>query len=349
MKILISLLSLLLFSEAYENHTRVLRATEQRFSIIPPSLVRPAENLIDLEELKFFNLQNYIGRWQVYTPENLEKGLQFAARLDVFYLAANFLENYEKNIADVAKDFKTTTDTVIAYYDKFRDLCQAWCLKEFMNPTAKMGGPRKIIEIDETLLFKAKYNRGRLLNRRKQIWIFGLIERGTSNVALFKVDRRDKKTLLPLIEKTVAEGSIIMSDSWKVYDSITDLKTHYDHYKVNHKIEFVRSDDRRVHTQGIKSTWSSLKRSLKSYYGLPKHKLEGYLYNYMFRRRSNRDKLLNHLMQEMSRFDPNDQSLIIDEYDDYSDDDENLFANAPVSTTPHSSSASGSLSLPDVD
>ncbi|EGT41404.1 hypothetical protein CAEBREN_05094 [Caenorhabditis brenneri] len=45
--------------------------------------------------------------------------------------------------------------------------------------------PDKNVEIDETLMYKAKYNRGHMLTR-PQIWVFGMIERGSPKVMMFK-------------------------------------------------------------------------------------------------------------------------------------------------------------------
>jgi hypothetical protein len=50
---------------------------------------------------------------------------------------------------------------------------QTW---ESKKQTVMLGGKGRIVEIDETLMFKVKYNRGYGL-KRKQIWVFGMIER----------------------------------------------------------------------------------------------------------------------------------------------------------------------------
>jgi hypothetical protein len=43
-----------------------------------------------------------------------------------------------------------------------------------------IGGPGKIVEIDESLFTKIKHNRGKQL-KIKRIWVFGGVERGTRN------------------------------------------------------------------------------------------------------------------------------------------------------------------------
>lgn len=61
------------------------------------------------------------------------------------------------------------------------------------------------MEIDESKFFRAKYNRGRMLNRPYER-VFGLIERGAHKMAFFTVPKRDAATLLQLIQSYVAPG-----------------------------------------------------------------------------------------------------------------------------------------------
>ena len=53
------------------------------------------------------------------------------------------------------------------------------------------------------------------------------------------VKNRRKTTLLPLIKKHIAPGTIVISDMWKAYDSIPRLKRYYyQHESVNHSKTF---------------------------------------------------------------------------------------------------------------
>ena len=64
--------------------------------------------------------------------------------------------------------------TIIDYYNYFRDICQEWALRVQVNE--RLGGLGRVIEVDESKLFHAKYNRGDML-RRTYDWVFGLLER----------------------------------------------------------------------------------------------------------------------------------------------------------------------------
>ena len=62
--------------------------------------------------------------------------------------------------------------TVGLVFQRLRNLCS----RPNRDDKRKLGRRRMIIEIDESLVFKIKYNRGSGL-KRKKIWCFGMTER----------------------------------------------------------------------------------------------------------------------------------------------------------------------------
>ncbi|GFN83903.1 hypothetical protein PoB_001040900 [Plakobranchus ocellatus] len=144
-----------------------------------------------------------------------------------------------------------------------------------------IGGPGIEVEIDETLIARRKYERGRIL---KQIWLFGGIERASKKqfvVALTgKVsEQRDRATLMPLIEKYIIKGSIIYSDSWGAYSKLKEL--NYNHNQINHSQNFVDPDNAAVHTQNIERLWRDIKDHVKRP-GICSSYLYQYLARYLF-------------------------------------------------------------------
>ena len=98
----------------------------------------------------------------------------------------------------------------------------------------KLGGLMHVVEIDEALLHRRKYNRGRA---KDSGWILGGIERPTSERPVpraFLVECPDRKqeTLEKIIQENVEPGAIILTDSFRSYLHISRLG--YYHYVVTH-------------------------------------------------------------------------------------------------------------------
>ena len=75
------------------------------------------------------------------------------------------------------------------------------------------------------------------------------------------VEKRYEKTLLPIIQQHIAEGTIIISDCWKAY---TNFNKHgFLHKCVNHLKEFVNAD--RDHTNNIEGHWRQAKAKMPSF------------------------------------------------------------------------------------
>lgn len=101
-----------------------------------------------------------------------------------------------------------------------------------------LGGPGRVVECDESVLYKAKYNVGR---QRDHDWVFGCVERGVPNVRLQVVARRDAATLLPLIQQWIQGGTDIVTDDWAAYRGIPNLPQGYRHFTVTHLVYTLKS------------------------------------------------------------------------------------------------------------
>ena len=77
---------------------------------------------------------------------------------------------------------------------------------------SQIGGDGQIVEIDECLIVKRKYNTGRILVGQQQ-WIFGGITRGTNEVFIEFVADRKRDTLFEILRRRVKNNSQIASDS----------------------------------------------------------------------------------------------------------------------------------------
>lgn len=119
----------------------------------------------------------------------------------------------------------------------FSNFCRELIFDHMVTKSVPLGGPGKSVEIDESKFGRRKYNRG---HRVEGQWVFGGFERETGRIFMVPVDKRDRATLLPIIENCILTGTTIHSDCWKAYDCLSDVG--YQHLKVNHSLEFVDSE-----------------------------------------------------------------------------------------------------------
>jgi hypothetical protein len=191
-----------------------------------------------------------------------------------------FLHLWSKGYSEklIADDFTFSRPTIIDWSRYCRDLC----MLHYESSTQVIGGPGCIVEIDETLAVKRKYNCGRMV---RDGWLFGGIERrddGVFRCFMRLVYDRSATHLCHHIREHVLPETHIISDGWAAYRGLSTMG--YSHSVVIHEENFVAPEDSKVHTQRIESTWSSLKRFLRSRGGNKgPHYLE-YIYEYLFRR-----------------------------------------------------------------
>lgn len=88
----------------------------------------------------------------------------------------------------IANDLNISENIVSSLMEKLRHLC----IESITGEDSKIGGLDdlgypKVVEIDENLFFKRKYERGRIKNGN---WYVSGIERGTNNSFIVPVDTR---------------------------------------------------------------------------------------------------------------------------------------------------------------
>lgn len=196
-------------------------------------------------------------------------------------LVACWIENL--SIKHTRKITQLNRNTVTEWFCRLRKIAIGLYLHDIQsNP---IGGPFRNVQIDETLIGKAKYNRGKAL-LLPQYWVLGIIDNETNRIFISHVSKRDSNTLLPLIAQNVTVGSIVVTDSWKAYRKLEELG--YYHYMVNHKRNFV-CPITKVHTQKIESLWFELKTFLRRYHSRNRNSYQDYLFEFAFRKNYKND------------------------------------------------------------
>jgi transposase-like protein len=159
----------------------------------------------------------------------------------------------------------------------------AWYLSHRIRAAMTLANPEPlsgVVEVDETWVGGRRRGVGKGNWRQDKTIVIGALERG-GDIRL-KVERsNDRRTLHGFVKSVVGDdASAIHTDEWFAYRGIGDENTR--HESVNHRDEeWVRGE---VHTQGIESAWSLLKRSIVgSYHQLSAKHLPAYLDEMSFR------------------------------------------------------------------
>jgi hypothetical protein len=136
-------------------------------------------------------------------------------------------------------------ETACDWYSFCGEVCDD-AVGKLRETEGKIGGPGKIVEIDETHIRTRKYKKGRVL-KTEQFWVFGGICREDRRCFIVQAEKRNAFTLLPFLQQMVHEDTIIISDEWRAYSSVDDV--FCEHHKVCHKENFVSSVDPSIHIQ----------------------------------------------------------------------------------------------------
>ncbi|KAL7743276.1 hypothetical protein ACLKA6_016217 [Drosophila palustris] len=215
---------------------------------------------------------------------------------------------------DLQDEFGWCRQSIVDWKSYLREVYIDWSQR---NSRVRIGGPGKIVEIDEAKVGKRKYNRGRVVEGQ---WVFGGIERESGDFFIFPVDCRNAETLLSIIKDRIADGTTIMSDCWKAYNCLKD--EGFVHQTVNHSKNFV-DPETRAHTQNIERLWRDMRGDVPRFGRSKKHSV-GYLARFEFRKKLKSIKERRHeLFMAIGRlYDPNRDPNVAGDAQGCSDDDD---------------------------
>jgi len=148
------------------------------------------------------------------------------------------------------------------------------------------------VEVDETYMGGRRRgdNKGRPAEGSHKTAVIGIVQR-QGKVSAKVVTNVKRSTVMPLIEKNVAQKTIIYTDEYAVYNNLAN--EGFNHVRCNHaEGDYVVG---RAHTNTIEGFWSLVKRGISGVYHAvsPKY-LQSYLNEYQFR--------YNHRLEECPMF-----------------------------------------------
>lgn len=203
-----------------------------------------------------------------------------------------YIQGHE--IQEISEAIITNRKTISNLLDHVRERI----LVKVIESAEKLGGVdehgnKKIVEIDESVFFKRKYNRGRILNQQ---WFIAGIERGSRKCFIIPVPNRNAQTIVNVLKSFVHDNTIIMTDGWRAYKkALKDMNDTFEHHSVNHSLNFVDPQDRTVHTQNVEGLFSRTKGFLKSKRGASLEQRSYYIAQFIWTYKIEKSKRLSNL------------------------------------------------------
>ena len=175
----------------------------------------------------------------------------------------------------------------------WKNFCREVMVEYFIRHPIILGGEGRIVEIDEALLVRRKYNVGRIV---RQQWVFGLYDVGSKRGFVCTVENRTRETLYAIISQYILPGSTIISDCWAAYGTLGD--GGFNHLTVNHSMNFVDPVTFAT-TNHVESCWQKIKQKHKARYGTHRTTLVSHLAEYMWRQRFGKslDDFVEHITE----------------------------------------------------
>lgn len=92
-----------------------------------------------------------------------------------------------------------------------------------------------------------------------------------------------------------------MTDGWRSYRQLGEDE-NYIHRVIIHERNFVNPEDSSIHTQNIENLWMLAKRKAKAQNGMRENDIQSYLFEFMFMKKFNGDKVFNEVLKSIAIF-----------------------------------------------
>lgn len=187
-------------------------------------------------------------------------------RKDVSVLTGTFFENMRVPVRSVLKlmwlwscDIRTLLAAIVLKIPRyFRDIVSWKLLQPNQANAFLMGGPGHVVQIEESVITKRKYNRGRLVSEK---WVIGIYD-VTSKKGIRQVCGEQVRGYTnTCYTEGGRPGTEIWADEWISYRLLNTMG--YTHHTVNHSRNFV-DPVTGICTNQVEGFWSCLKGFLRS-------------------------------------------------------------------------------------
>lgn len=169
-------------------------------------------------------------------------------------------------------------------YVKLRKVFVQCCKTVFSDKFIKLGGVKKVVQIDETCFKKGKLitdpSNIKYDDDAQIIWLLGAVEENSGRCILKFVINRRSNTISDFINNYIQKETLIKTDGYSSYPSAVKGNGH-EHIIVNHSRGF-RNEDGHT-TNSIEGIWSLLKYDLKKRKGISRDILFDYLHEFLFK------------------------------------------------------------------
>lgn len=115
----------------------------------------------------------------------------------------------KENCLTAAYELRLNKNTVTSWYSRCRNVCMYACY----NEAELLGGPGKVVELDEYLFG---------IGKDQDKLVFGGVEHGSGKCFFDTVDEISNEGLFNVIQRFILPGSTIISNFWKEYGNFNE-------------------------------------------------------------------------------------------------------------------------------
>ena len=132
------------------------------------------------------------------------------------------------------------------------------CCQYLLDHLVQMGGPGRIVEVDESKFMHQKYHCGRYCEDH---WVLGIVKCDTNMCTMVAVEDCDAATLFPIVAQHVL-GTCIITDGWQAYNQLPQP-----HDVVNYQLHFIDPNDPTLYANTVEGSWAYVKAKFCAMHG----------------------------------------------------------------------------------